>query len=1225
MSAPSQTPVQPFPGLRPFAESEVDLFFGREGQIAEIVAALARHRFAAVLGNSGSGKSSLVTAGVLPGLRAGLLAEAGERWIFVNMRPGNDPVGALLVGLQAAGLCRDANHDDLRSDPLGVLRRIRTTFEHDRSKRANVLILADQFEELFRYTARPDSTVADHDEKAAFVCLLLTTVSHELALEPGATVYGAITMRSDYLGECAQFRLLAETMNRAQYLVPRMTRDQLRQTIEGPIGMSGGRISPLLVQRLLNDAGEDPDQLPLLQHALMRTWQHWFDRSQWQTEISEDDYLQIGAIQSALSRHANEACNDAVKAAGSLTPVMRIFQRLRERDDKGRETRRPTSVKELCSVSDTTLDQASAIIDCFRGTGRTFLTPFEGPLLEETLVDVTHECLLRKWDRLSTEWADEEEESRHVYLQLATRNPDDYLQGAMLIRTLEWWNKRQPNRDWASRYHPGFEQAEALLKASEKRHDDEVDAQDRERKEQEKRRVDDALAAVRIQQNVSRKRAAYILAAAALVIAGLAVYGYFQLREKSKIAAAQLLESRAAMAAQSDGLLRVSALLAAESYLHDPNEEALSTLANALSILPKLTGGLPGIALKTTPMAAYSNDGKMIAAASGADVLLLDTASGTLDRTLHHTANVEVLQFAGDRLVTLTADAKVSSWPWKTSAPPASFSCGGIARAISSTPDGLTIACAAAQAPDGKPGPVVTVWARDPKSGAVRSWSPTLAKDVTDIADVALSANGALLAVAEGSQLLVYDVFRNALRDWGPADGKVVLASPSPQDESGFYFADETGGVRVWSQNTTSPVLKLSSTPSALTASTNLLAVAGSDGVVKVWDTQAGAEQARAIIDGAALTLSIAPDETELLVIQADEIPKRYTLNANVAIPVSLVRAARFSPDGTFAVLTGDDYAVVDVKNRRTIDQPAGAPRPMAFSADNRRIVAGPPSGPWRVLKYANGLPGDPICVLDLPAAAAAPSGLRFSPDGRFLAAYVSAAKGAEKLAPGIRVWDSADGKLAAHLDFQATSPPFTFTPDSTAILLAHGGKVKKLEIAANTTAELSGGDPNASQLSFSPAGDLFAMAIASRAHPAEARGDKKTPQQPERGSVTLWRWPSMQAMRTLAHPGAVPMVAFSADGATLATICSDRTVSMWNLANGQIVCRFHPGWPIFALAMMPDGSVASASNQGVSISKWRFEGLRSELCKRVGGPLTKEQWAEYVPGEKYHDTCAEQ
>src|SRR4029079_8973432 len=128
----------------------------------------------------------------------------------------------------------------------------RAHFRDNPGTRANVLILADQFEELFRYTSRTDSPSADHDEKAAFVALLLTSALHEMAVEKGARVYGALTMRSDYLGECAQFRLLAETMNRAQYLVPQMTRDQLRQTIEGPVGLAGASISPLLVQRLLN-------------------------------------------------------------------------------------------------------------------------------------------------------------------------------------------------------------------------------------------------------------------------------------------------------------------------------------------------------------------------------------------------------------------------------------------------------------------------------------------------------------------------------------------------------------------------------------------------------------------------------------------------------------------------------------------------------------------------------------------------------------------------------------------------------------------------------------------------------------------------------------------------------------------------------------------------------------------------------------------------------------
>jgi WD40 repeat protein len=1219
LTAATREPVQPFPGLRPFSESEVDLFFGREAQSAEIVATLARNRFVAVLGNSGSGKSSLVTAGVLPGLRAGLLAEAGERWIFVSMRPGNDPIGSLLVGLQAAGFCRDANHDDLRSDPLAILNRIRATFQSGQIKRSNVLILADQFEELFRYTARAESPIVDHDEKAAFVSLLLTTVSHDLAVEPGATVYGAITMRSDYLGECAQFRQLAETMNRVQYLVPRMTRDQLRQTIEGPIAMSGGRIAPLLVQRLLNDAGENPDQLPLLQHALMRTWQHWFDRREWQTEISEDDYVQIGTMQDALSKHANEACDEAVSEAlargglqadqNGFTIVKRIFQRLRERDDKGRETRRPTGIAELCRVSDASFDQVVAVAECFRRRGRTFLTPFEDPLIEDTVIDVTHECLLRKWDRLAGEWALEEEESRRIYLTLATRNPDDYLRGAVLSRAQEWWTRRQPNRDWAMRYHSGFEQTQALLEGSVRRHEDELRHQEALRKDEEDRRIEQARREKQAQQ--ARKRVAYVLAAAALVIALLSAYAYTQLRAKSRLAAAQLLASEAAVAMQTDGLLKTSALLAVESYRRSPNAEALSILSAALTLLPRPLGAVAGPNVQTS-IAAYSPNGKLIAVANGGEVLLLDRTTGAINHRLQHPGLVQAIQFGRDRLLTLAADGQVRLWPFDSFKQPDTFSCG-VAKAVSMTPDGRTAVCASAAPRGSAEGPRITLWRRNPKSPTPDTQSQTLPHHLREFADISLSMTGSRLAVVSGNQIWVTETFSEKPKTFPPwsSSDRLLRVTPSLEDDDGFYFADETGNVRTWSEEHVGVVLQISSTPKVLAiGSDRLLAVGGSDGAVKVWDTALGIERVRAVISGGVSAISIAPEEDEMVLVGADHRPQRYSLHTSVIIPVPEAMGGRFSPGGDLAIVNSDRTVIADLKNRVEIEVPAKGALPVAFAPGNARVLEfrqqNASVSSWGISDFSKLQLGNRNCVLDIPPLRPGTEAFAFSPDGRWLAAYLHSRVQSERTGmSGLRVWDAATCKLAAQIEFDAETAPFAFTPDSKSVVFAHGDKLARLNIAANTAtqlAEMSGSDVN--DMRFTRDGQTFAAA---------ATGPR---------DVALFRWPAMQSLGNLSFAGTPLAMAFNGDGTALAIVSTDRSVHMRHLPDGAEICRFRAGWPIYALTFTPEGAVAVLTDFGISIWRWRFENLSRDLCGRVDGALTQEEWAQYVPSEDFRRTC---
>lgn len=261
----------PFPGLRPFREDENHLFFGRDEQTAELLKRLRLGRFIAVVGTSGSGKSSLVRAGLLPALRGGTMTAAGSAWEIVIMKPGGDPVANLARGLIEAELY---DGEDPETAP-----RLRATLARSRNglieavrqahpgRSANLLIVVDQFEELFRFRQH---TAVNEETATAFVRMLLTASGQQ-----EQPIYVAITMRSDYLGDCAQIAGLAEAVNQGEYLIPQLKRAQRRDAIEMPIRVGGARIAPRLVQQLLNDVGNDQDQLPVPQHALMRTWDRW--------------------------------------------------------------------------------------------------------------------------------------------------------------------------------------------------------------------------------------------------------------------------------------------------------------------------------------------------------------------------------------------------------------------------------------------------------------------------------------------------------------------------------------------------------------------------------------------------------------------------------------------------------------------------------------------------------------------------------------------------------------------------------------------------------------------------------------------------------------------------------------------------------------------------------------------------------------------------------------
>ena len=265
----------PFPGLRPFEPDEDHLFFGREKEIDDLLRLLRYNRFLSVVGTSGSGKSSLVRSGLIPSLQSGLMVTAGSTWRLAIMRPGEDPIGHLAAALSSPDVLSPSDEADelastrhvlidatLRRGTLGLVDAIRLA----RIPRGeNVLVLVDQFEELFRYR-RTRRREIQRDEDVAFVKLLLEAVR-----QSDIPIYVVLTMRSDFIGDCMDYTGLPEAVNQSQYLVPRMTRDELRLAITGPIAVAGGEIAPRLVLRLLNEVGDDQDQLPLLQHVLMYT------------------------------------------------------------------------------------------------------------------------------------------------------------------------------------------------------------------------------------------------------------------------------------------------------------------------------------------------------------------------------------------------------------------------------------------------------------------------------------------------------------------------------------------------------------------------------------------------------------------------------------------------------------------------------------------------------------------------------------------------------------------------------------------------------------------------------------------------------------------------------------------------------------------------------------------------------------------------------------------
>lgn len=439
MTAVAWAALNPFPGLRAFAPEDADLFFGREQQIDTLRQRVLARPFVAVAGASGCGKSSLVLAGLLRALERHAAATGEAAWRPVILRPGRQPIGHLAaalapsVGADASPEAVGALYGRLRLSEAGLLEAARSA--------PGLLVVVDQFEEIFRY-----ERMSDPEEAAAFVKLLL-----HAARDLASPVRVVITLRSDALGHCADFAGLAEAVSDGQFLVPKLTRDQRRQAIVGPIQRRGAGIKHSLVQRILNDVTDGFDDLPVMQHALTRTWAHWAATAgEPARDIEVGDYVAIGTSVHALEEHAKGLLAETVPEAERLLTA-RVLRALTDRRPDGAEVRRPLPYAELCEVVGA---DCAVIVDRLRSPAYCFLRPAPPePLDGNPVIDITHESLIRQWPALR-EWIAAEATSRAELQRLLDDTQRwqagqlDLRQGLDLGTTLAWREREQPNPAW---------------------------------------------------------------------------------------------------------------------------------------------------------------------------------------------------------------------------------------------------------------------------------------------------------------------------------------------------------------------------------------------------------------------------------------------------------------------------------------------------------------------------------------------------------------------------------------------------------------------------------------------------------------------------------------------------------------------------------------------------------------------------------------------------------
>lgn len=489
---------RPFAGLRAFDARDWKFFFGRWDQKAALYRLVDRNRFVAVIGSSGSGKSSLTRAGLIRLLQEENQEARSPPWVWCALRPGDAPIRALTNAL--TGLLPDKGDPETKRDRIDHLLTSSTFGCADAISEAGVagdarfVLVIDQFEELFRYSDRRQGqdgvrNARAFDAASQFVELLL-----EASRGPSREIHVLITMRSDFIGECAQFSGLAEAVSSTQFLVPGLTRDQLQEIICQPIADAGGTIDSVLVEQLLNDASIELDELPVLQHCLLQLWKRAGNASIDDPEegepddsettgkadaarhITPDHYAAVGKIGGALSTHANQILRGFQEE--QVAAVFRALSELRN----GRAVRRALTYRHLREETGLPDDQLRKIVNRFRAEDCSFLltSPSEVAEIEDgTRIDICHEALLRRWEKCggrpdvvaadqrgpSIGWLERERRDGQEYQFLLSKAENQQGWAVEDIKShRKWWRGRNPTIRWTERYGGGYAVVDRMLR-----------------------------------------------------------------------------------------------------------------------------------------------------------------------------------------------------------------------------------------------------------------------------------------------------------------------------------------------------------------------------------------------------------------------------------------------------------------------------------------------------------------------------------------------------------------------------------------------------------------------------------------------------------------------------------------------------------------------------------------------------------------------------------------
>jgi len=1188
--APAQG-LPPYKGLLFFDELDANLFFGREALTAHLVDRVTNlvsdssSRFLAVVGASGSGKSSLVRAGLAVALK-----QTG--WEVRIFTPGANP-------LETLDTHREPDRDEAEPDRL--------------------LILVDQFEEVF-------TLCHEESERVAFFEKLL-----RLAREPSRTTAVVIALRADFYSHCAHYPGLRQAIAAQQEYIGQMTLEELRRAIEEPARRGGWKFEPGLVEILLQDLTThgyhqpEPGALPLLSHALLATWEHRHGRT-----MTRDGYSTSGGVGGAIAETAESVFNDRLN--GAQQHIARaIFLRLTELGEGTEDTRRRATLKELVRRSTEEAVQLRAVLD--------ILAEARLITLNEDSAEVAHEALIREWGRLH-EWLTEDREGLllHRHLTQAAQewearehDPVELYRGARLAQAREWVDANRESLNTLE---------ESFLNASIEQ--EEQDTLEREAQRQRELKAAQELAESQRRAAKQLRRRAVLLAGAfalALAFAGAALFLGNQARQNEIRAQQQALSAQQnaeqadanAQKAETERRIATSRELAAAATStldEDPERSILLALqavsaAQTLEAENALHRSVPASRVRLVLPhdsevwgVAVSPDGKWIATASqDKHARIWDAVTGQLLLTLKgHTDMVNDIVFSpdGKRVATASYDRTAKVWDSSTGDELLTlFGHTDAVHHIAFSPDATRLATTS-------------------NDGTAKVWDLETSEELLTftgheeaVFDIAWSLAGDRIATS--------GLDRN-VRIWDANSGNERLVLPFEEGDQlrGLAFSPDGNRIavtntgvpqgRVWNALTGEVLLnnfadhRDALLDIAFSANGELMATGSSDAQAKIWDAITG--EILYTLSGHTLPVTaVAFDPTGTRLVTSgwdrtvrvwDITPSREALFIPIGSPWSL--RPSYSPDGTG--LLADDQAAAAAtvwdttsgKELLTLKEEAASFSLTSYSPDGSLIA---------------GISEQTICLFDartgqlrfqLTGHTDAITAIDFSPDGAQLASGSSNGE--------IILWDIAQGKALSTLQGAITgSLPMVqysifavaFSPDGKYLL---SGDTEGQGIIWDITT----GEKSLTLLYEEGIGNASFPDIGFDA--AYSPGGKRVALTGGLGTTRIWdAFTGEEVLVLRGHTGSVVSVAFSPDGSQIATASVDGMAKVWDAVTGTNLLTL----PVDSrgaggVSFRPDGKrLAVGAISGVYVFVLPIEDLVELAKSRLTRSLTIEECQQYL------------